>query len=128
MSYDEFEHNACEGTVVTCGDANDIFAVGEEGSILHFDGAQWERMSSGTTRTLTDVWGSAPDDVYAITVGNTLLHYDGSNWGTIAGAVTGVMRDIWGSSDDNIIVVGDAVYLIDYIFKSGSPPVEPCCP
>jgi predicted GH43/DUF377 family glycosyl hydrolase len=37
----------------------------------------------------------------------------------------GVFRDADG---DGAVNIGDPVYLINYVFKSGPPPVEPCCP
>jgi hypothetical protein len=41
------------------GDAADyIFAVGTNGTILHYDGVDWTEMESGTTETLFRVWGS----------------------------------------------------------------------
>ncbi|HKO19966.1 MAG TPA: hypothetical protein VJU82_13870, partial [Acidobacteriaceae bacterium] len=58
---------------------NDVFAVGDNGTILHFDGSTWARMSSGTSTALTRVWGASATEVYA-TTGSAILHYDGSGW------------------------------------------------
>ena len=44
---------------------DDIFAVGRQGVVLHFDGETWTQMaSSGTSEYLQDVWGSSSNDVY----------------------------------------------------------------
>ena len=56
---------------------SDVFAVGEDGTILHYDGSGWSAMSSGTTNELYGVWGSSGSDVFAVGDGGTILHYDG---------------------------------------------------
>ncbi len=35
---------------------NDVFVVGFSGVILHYDGASWTRMNSGTKKNLIGVW------------------------------------------------------------------------
>ena len=45
--------------------ADDVWLVGKLGTISHYSGATWTNMLSGTTATLSAVWGSGPSDVYA---------------------------------------------------------------
>ena len=37
----------------------DIYVVGNSGTIVRYDGATWQRVQSGTTVTLNDVWGGS---------------------------------------------------------------------
>jgi hypothetical protein len=60
--------------------SSDVFAVGDGGTILHFNGLRWAAMSSPTTETLRAVSGTAPDNVYAAGDNGTALHYDGTAW------------------------------------------------
>lgn len=46
--------------------AQDVYAVGEFGTIMHWDGADWRMEDSGTTLDLHTVWGSGPDVVWAL--------------------------------------------------------------
>ncbi|MBW1786259.1 MAG: hypothetical protein JRK53_06510, partial [Deltaproteobacteria bacterium] len=46
--------------------SSNVFAVGELGTILHYNGSKWSVMSSGTTVTLKSVWGSSGTDVFAV--------------------------------------------------------------
>lgn len=85
---------------------NDVFAVGYGGVIVHFDGAAWTSMASGTANTLKCVWGAAPDDVYAGGEGGTILHYDGTAWTAMTTGVTGTISSISGSSPCDIYAVG----------------------
>ena len=55
---------------------NDVWAVGEHGTLLHYDGKSW-RLSSGAFPPgkrphLYSVWGSGPSDVWAVG-GDTVL-------------------------------------------------------
>ena len=43
----------------------DVFAVGQAGTILHYDGARWSAMASGTSQWLYGVWGTSSTNVYA---------------------------------------------------------------
>jgi len=49
---------------------------------------------------------------------------------TVLDTVTFAIRDIncGDTNSDVSIDLADAVYLINYVFKGGPPPVEPCCP
>lgn len=56
--------------------ANDVYAVGDRGTIMHsarFDGP-FEPQGSGTTKRLNAVWGSDAGDVYAVGEEGTILH------------------------------------------------------
>jgi photosystem II stability/assembly factor-like uncharacterized protein len=64
---------------------NDMYAVGDYGSILHFDGSAWTPMTSGTNKYLNSISGSDDNNIWASGFnpnnGETvLLHYDGKSW------------------------------------------------
>jgi hypothetical protein len=91
----------------------DIFAVGGEGRVRHFDGQSWTGMDSGTTFNLLAVWGFAGDDVYAVGFNNQtiqkgiILHYDGDRWTEVAhGQTDTYFRDVWGTATNDVFVVG----------------------
>jgi hypothetical protein len=56
----------------------DVFAVGQPGVILHYDGA-WT-LDSVPDTTLTAVWGASSSDVYACGHNGAIWHYDGAGW------------------------------------------------
>ncbi len=56
----------------------DIFAVGEAGRILHYDGNVgnvWSLMDSGVTDDICSVWGLSSLNVFATGQNGTILHY-----------------------------------------------------
>jgi len=44
----------------------DVWAVGNEGTILHADGSTWSLVESGTQADLHGVHGLGPDDAWAV--------------------------------------------------------------
>ncbi|WP_437931559.1 hypothetical protein WMF37_20630 [Sorangium sp. So ce291] len=57
---------------------DDIFAVGDDGTIVHHDGQRWQTMESPTSEMLDAVWGSGPDNVFAVGYNGTILRYRSS--------------------------------------------------
>lgn len=64
---------------------NDVWSVGVDGAVVHFDGSSWEVRDAGTTEALWGVWGAGPDDMWVVggdvAVGDPLLlHWDGTGF------------------------------------------------
>ncbi len=66
-------------TAVWGSASNDVWAVGINGLIEHWDGTQWVSVPSGTGHNLVAVSGTASDDVWAAGA-KVMLHWDGSSW------------------------------------------------
>jgi hypothetical protein len=47
--------------------------VGDQGTIVHFDGQGWSKVSSPTSQDLWAVWGSSATRVFAVGTKNTAL-------------------------------------------------------
>ena len=97
---------------------NDVFAVGERGTIIHFDGHHWTTMATPTDRHLHGIWGSSATNVYAVGQVGTILHYDGTHWQQVyqlsvdvtAVAITGFgPHDIFVVGDEGLILRFDGV-------------------
>ncbi len=87
-------------------DGNNVFAVGDNSSIHHFDGSKWRKMESLDEFTLRGIWGSSKSNIYAVGVTwpSGILHYDGSKWNQ---EISGVeLQSIWGSDYNDIFAVG----------------------
>jgi hypothetical protein len=100
--------------------ADDIYVVGDSGTIVHYDGASWSTVATGTTeQNLKAVWGSSGNDVWTVgdrrNVGGgnyrfTIVHGtdNGSTWTDLAVTSGQNLKSIWGSSATDIWAVGDA--------------------
>lgn len=84
----------------------DLFAVGDDGAVLRFDGSAWSVMRAADGRTLSAVWGSAPNDVFAVGAGGTILHYDGNSWTPISSAVGTDLFAVWGFAGTDVLAAG----------------------
>ncbi len=85
---------------------NDVFAVGDTGTVLHYDGKQWTAMASGVAVALSSVWGTGPRDVYAVGDSGTIIRYDGSKWSSMPSGTSERLDAIWGSGPDDLFVIG----------------------
>ena len=104
---------------------NDVTMVGNEGTIIHYDGDDWTVQPAPTDQNLWGVWGDSPDDLWAVggrghDAGEaTLLHYDGESWESWEvpdlerGNVFAFFK-VWGTSSDNVYVVGQSGAVLHY--------------
>jgi len=85
--------------------ANDVYAVGGTGAIVHYDGTAWSAVAGpGTTERLIRVWASNTDDLYVVSQGGTLFHRgSGGSWQSKSFAPHEA-RAVWGSSADRVFV------------------------
>jgi hypothetical protein len=86
--------------------AEDIYAVGSGGFVLHFDGSSWAPMESGTTRDLHAVHGVG-GAVFAAGDGGLILRLANGRWTPVESGTDATLRAIWGSSEGNVYAVGD---------------------
>jgi WD40 repeat protein len=93
---------------------NDIFMVGENGIILHYDGKSLTAMESGTEKRLNAVWGSSHNDTFAVGLTGTILHYDGERWTKMKSGTYQELHGIWGSSAHNVFAVGIKGMILHY--------------
>ncbi|MFN8463996.1 MAG: CARDB domain-containing protein [Caldilineaceae bacterium] len=87
-------------------DASNVWAVGDNGTIIHWDGSAWSVHHSGTNVPLTAVWGTAANNMWAVGYNGTIIHWDGSTWSAQNSNTTASFTAIWGSSADDIWAVG----------------------
>ena len=87
--------------------ADDIWAVGALGVILHWDGTSWKGADSGTTRQLNSVWGGSAGDVWTVGVLGTILRLGGGVWQNFPGGTSYDLMDVWGSAQNDVWAVGD---------------------
>ena len=121
---------------------SDVYAVGNNGTILHFNGTDWSADTSNTTGQLLSIWGSSPTNIYV--VGNeetgvnraTLLRKktSGTTWefeeavdATTQAPFDYNLTTVWGLSANNVYVsdeFGDP-YVFDGMGWIKFEPVPP---
>lgn len=96
---------------------DDLTAVGDQGTVVHWDGHTWAVQPTPTRDPIWGVWGAARNDLWAVggsgdgTAPPVMLHYDGAAWTSVA--IPTLMRagvsaffKVWGTGPDNVYVVG----------------------
>ena len=90
---------------VWAASATDVFAVGDNGTIMRRQNNEWVMMNSGTTQSLRGVRGTSASNVWAVGLGGTVLHYNGAAWSTVS--VTAANIDaVWLADANNIFLCG----------------------
>lgn len=59
---------------------NEVWAVGDDGHILHYDGNDWGFVANPLDSQLEAIWGAATDDIWVASTDGELIHWDGSTW------------------------------------------------
>jgi photosystem II stability/assembly factor-like uncharacterized protein len=85
---------------------NDVFAVGTNGHLLHWDGAMWTTLTSGTSANLHRVWASSANNVF-VTSDAGILHStnDGVTWSAPL-AIGGMVVGLDGATPNDLDAVG----------------------
>jgi hypothetical protein len=99
--------------------ANDVWTVGDKGTIRHITNAnaeRWDIVPSPTGELLRSIWGSGANDVWAVGDNGAIIHWDGKDWKTSVAAfqVNKKKPDlygVWGSGPNDVWIVGDGVAL-----------------
>ncbi len=86
--------------------SSDVFAVGYDGTIVHYNGETWSPMTSGTTARLYGVWGTSSTDVYVVGHDGTILHHDGETWNSMTSGTSSALLAVWGTSMSEVYAVG----------------------
>jgi hypothetical protein len=89
---------------VAGSDKDAVFAVGNGGLALHWDGSAWKAFDTKTTQDLSQVWAHAKDEVWAAGEMSSLVRWDGASWARAREAeiedsqIPGAAQTIWGTS------------------------------
>jgi len=90
----------------------DVFAVGPNANIVHYDGTAWTPMTSPTQFHWMAVWGASSRDVFAVGGDWSVaaaIHYDGSSWKAIDPAVKLDLGSVWGTSPTDVFAGAGAL-------------------
>jgi hypothetical protein len=86
---------------------NDLFAVGELGTLIRYDGTRWNVQSSPVNEELRAVWGTGPTDVYAVGESGRVLRWDGASWRSLPSPTDELLIGLTGTgAGGGLIAVG----------------------
>lgn len=89
------------------GNSNtDIFVVGDNGCIHHFDGTSWNSMDSGTNESINSIWGNSGSYVFAVGDNGVILFFDGEGWSSLVPVLDASLKNVWSNAIEEFFVVG----------------------
>lgn len=110
-SWNGFEYPKNNQSVSYAGnDFNNLWSVGNNGYISHWDGQKWFEIASREDGYLYSLWGSSPNDVWAAGDPKNILHWDGVSWSELRISEDGRWRAIWGTSANDVLICGATCY------------------
>lgn len=108
--------------------STDIYCVGRKGSIYHFTGSSWRKLSSGTTISIQDIWGgvncNGETEVLALastlfdppTTQKKLLRIQGVTVTPVTDAgLLDILSSVWFVPGQRYYIGGDGVFKSDGI-------------
>ena len=92
---------------------SDVWVVGDDAIIGHYDGTAWRRTLAGSPFK-SSIWGSGPTDIYALDTFD-LVRFDGTTWNEVTlDAGGGGGSQVWGTSSSDVWVMTDSSDLLHF--------------
>ncbi len=122
--------------------STNIYFVGNNGSIVHYDGSSFTLMESSTDTPIIDLWGTDENHIWATAYDNTIdedhpegyesvtLFYDGTSWEKlyvhtdgywpdVTDSISGAMTSVWAFEDTVYICSASGIWAKPVNGKSG---------
>lgn len=89
--------------------ASNVWAMGDAGTALRFDGLSWTAVSTGVSHDILDVWVASAGNAWAVSTANTALRWNGAAWTTMPTlSVSDSLPVVWGWSANDVWLGGYA--------------------
>jgi len=99
---------------VTGFGAHDIFAVGDSGYALRYDGLMWRQLETGVQQELYALWGQDSQHLLAVGGGGLVLRFNGEQWKTFSAGTDQDLYGVYGSGLEKLFIAGLAGTLIRF--------------
>jgi hypothetical protein len=96
---------------IDASDANDVFAVGDGGTIIRRQNGTWTTMTSNTTENLRAIWVHSSSDAWAVGQNGTVVRWNGATWTVDTNAPDISYAGVWGSGPNDVWMIGSASHV-----------------
>ncbi len=96
---------------VTTFGANDVWAVGGGGSVMHFNGGTWQVERTPVCEALTAVWGTSATNLWAVGEAGRILHRTANGWTIVDSGTCERLSDVWGSPSGTVWITSETAVL-----------------
>ena len=107
-------------------DAGDktFWAIGEQGTILHFNGTTWLPVSQLTDAELLGIHGVAGSDIWVVGAGGTVLRRDNAGWNILDAGTDVDLHGVFAIAPNEVYLVGDQGTIIRFDGQSFDPDLS----
>lgn len=102
--------------------ATNLWVVGASGNIMHWDGALFTPVQSGTTSDLFSIWGSGANDFWVGANNGLVLRWNGTTFTQQTLGTTQGISGIWGSGVNDVWFLDGSTSLFHFT-GTGFPPI-----
>jgi len=99
-------------------DANDGWAVGDNGMIMHWDGDMWTEVATPTDIGLFSVFMVSSSEGWAVGKGfgvdGMMIHWDGTNWNTVTLPLVPMLHSVYMVSENDGWAVGVSGWILHW--------------
>jgi hypothetical protein len=99
-------------------DSTDGWAVGSLGTIIHWNGSEWNNVTNPTTNWLSSVHMVSASDGWAVGW-DRIIHWNGSEWNNVTNPTTKLVSSVYMVSTDDGWAVGSMTKIHDMIVIGG---------
>lgn len=87
---------------------DNVFAVGQRGVIVHWDGTAWRQQLAGTSKDFVSLWGTGPEDIVAVggRANGLVARYDGTIWTSQVLDREPGLNGVWVGADGTAWIAG----------------------
>jgi hypothetical protein len=112
---DYFEDDPLANYITIWGrDAQDVYAAGDFGKVIHYDGISWKPMDTGIDSIINVIRGDADGNIYTAGQGGIIMKYDGDSWSEMYSDDSYYFFDLLVRSSTTIFAVGREGYVFKY--------------
>jgi hypothetical protein len=98
----------------TLGEATNDFNILAFTDKHNYNGSVWSNMNSGTSRGLSDIWGSTAGDIFTVGDIGEVRRFNGNSWNKMVCGTYNDFLSVWGFSPTDVFVSGFGGTVLHY--------------
>lgn len=104
--------NPLRGVWITPDPNKTVYAVGDSGTVVSWNGVAWSILDSGTRSNFYGIWGAGGNDFWAVGKGGTAQHFKDGAWSSVS--APGNLRAVSGTGANDIWAVGEGGVILHW--------------
>ena len=113
LAFTELRSGSGQDLFGVFGDApTDMWAAGNAGTVVHYDGHATSTVPGATSANLRDLWGTGPGDIWAVGDAGTVVHFDGHAFTPVSAGTTVDLKAVFTAQPDDVWIGGDGGTLL----------------